>query len=232
MDQKNIETPGDYRYERKFIVETLARPDLEAIIARNPAAFREVHAQRRVNNIYLDDASFANYLTSVDGVSERYKARVRWYGDSIHFAHDPVCEIKEKKGLSGKKWRFPLSGFSLNQPQLRETIFRAITESNMPGDLSSLVRSLEPVLLNRYRRKYYQSADRRFRLTLDWNLEFLEITSFKNLFLRVWKDQRVSIIELKYDPEDDADVDTITNDFPFRLSKSSKYVAGVKQLYS
>jgi hypothetical protein len=225
------ETFGDYRYERKFVVENLARRDLEAIIVRNPAVFTEIYAQRRINNIYFDDASFGNYFTSVDGVADRYKARVRWYGDSMRFAQNPVCEIKEKKGLSGKKWRFALNDFSLNQPRLGNAIFDAIMESGMPTDLSGLLRSLKLVLLNRYRRKYYQSADKRFRLTLDWDIEFFEIESRNNLFLRTWADRLVSVVELKYDPADDADVDTITNGFPFRLSKSSKYVTGVRHLY-
>jgi SPX domain protein involved in polyphosphate accumulation len=225
------ETHRDYRYERKFLVEALARRDLEAIIARNAAVFHEIYAQRRINNIYLDDAAFGNYFTSIDGVADRYKARIRWYGDSIGFAENPICEIKEKKGLSGNKWRFALNDFSLDQPRLGDTIFDAITESGMPTDLSNLLRSLKPVLLNRYQRKYYQSADKRFRLTLDWDIEFFEIKSRNNLFLRTWIDPTVSVVELKYDPVDDVDVDTITNGFPFRLSKSSKYVTGVKQLY-
>lgn len=226
-----METFEDYRYERKFLVDALAPRDLEAIIARNPAVFSEIHAQRRINNIYLDDAAFGNYLTSVDGVADRYKARVRWYGDAMRFAQNPVCEIKEKKGLSGKKWRFALNDFSLDQPRLGDAISDAILASEMPTDLSGLVRSLKLVLLNRYRRKYYQSADRRFRLTLDWDIEFFEIRSRNNLFLRTWADRTVSVVELKYHPADDGDVATITNGFPFRLSKSSKYVTGVKHLY-
>lgn len=225
------ETYRDHRYERKFLVKALARRDLEAIIARNAAVFTEIHAQRRINNIYLDDAAFGNYFTSVEGIADRYKARIRWYGDSMHFAQNPICEIKEKKGLSGNKWRFALGDFSLDQPRLGDTIFDAIMESGMPTDLSSLLRSLKPVLLNRYQRKYYQSADKRFRLTLDWDIEFFEIKSRNNLFLRTWIDPTVSVVELKYDPADDVDVDTITNGFPFRLSKSSKYVTGVKHLY-
>ncbi len=229
--KKEIKNLADYRYERKFLVQTLALRDLEAIIARNPGAFSEIHAQRRINNIYLDDGALGNYFTSVDGVADRYKARIRWYGESMRFAHNPVCEIKEKRGLTGRKWRFALGDFSLDQVRLGDAIFDAILTADMPADFSGLVRSLKLILLNRYWRKYYQSADKRFRLTLDWDMEFFEINSRKNLFLRTWTDRTVSVVELKYHPADDADVATITNSFPFRLSKSSKYVTGVKHLY-
>ena len=38
------------------------------------------------------------------------------------------------------------------------------------------------------------------------------------------------VMELKYDTEDDAYATWITDHFPFRLSKNSKYAIGVKKL--
>ncbi|MFT7452391.1 MAG: hypothetical protein ACI9VN_003123 [Patescibacteria group bacterium] len=38
------------------------------------------------------------------------------------------------------------------------------------------------------------------------------------------------IVELKYDIVDDEDAQYISNLFPFRLTKSSKYVSGVDHL--
>ena len=39
------------------------------------------------------------------------------------------------------------------------------------------------------------------------------------------------VLELKYNQEYDSFAEKITNAFPFRMTKSSKYVAAIDQLY-
>ena len=43
----------------------------------------------------------------------------------------------------------------------------AVLDREARDHLRHLLPTLEPVLINRYRRRYYRSADTRFRLTLD-----------------------------------------------------------------
>jgi len=85
-------------------------------------------------------------------------------------------------------------------------------------------------LLNRYQRKYYLSADRRFRVTLDTNVTYTLISRYQNYFMRSVIDRDNVIMELKYDIKDDAHVDWISDYFPFRMTKNSKYVNGVDSL--
>ena len=91
--------------------------------------------------------------------------------------------------------------------------------------------SLRPTLLNRYKRKYYQSFDKAFRLTLDEEMKFYRILGRKsNLLFRMF-DEMNAVMELKYHPDDDNRARTITNLFPFRMTKSSKYLDGMVKLY-
>ena len=52
-----------------------------------------------------------------------------------------------------------------------------------------------------------------------------------NLFLNKISDNRSIILEIKYNLDDDKIIDKITNSFPFRLTKNSKYITGVSRLY-
>ena len=84
--------------------------------------------------------------------------------------------------------------------------------------------------MNRYIRKYFVSVDGKYRITLDHDMEYYRIGSANNSFLeRVMHDDYV-ILELKYGKDADSEASRVTNDFPFRLTKSSKYILGVESL--
>ena len=89
---------------------------------------------------------------------------------------------------------------------------------------------LQPVLLNHYRRKYFMSRDGRYRITIDSELHYRGVDRITNHFLRDEEQVGENVLELKYDREDDADADAITQFFKFRLSKNSKYVNGIKRV--
>jgi len=93
------------------------------------------------------------------------------------------------------------------------------------------LRALRPVLLNQYKRKYFQSADKNYRITVDTDLRFYRIGNYSNPFLHQVTDNGHIILELKYNKEMDDNVGLITNAFPFRLTKSSKYVSAIDRIY-
>ena len=70
------------------------------------------------------------------------------------------------------------------------------------------------------------SSDHKFRITVDNDLRFYRIKSLHNLFVDKIVDNFTFIIELKYDQANDNGAKFITNAFPFRLTKNSKYVGG------
>jgi hypothetical protein len=218
------------RYERKYLVEGLSRGQIESAVRLHPALFSEVHQERFVNSLYFDSFDMDDYFESMSGAPDRRKIRIRWYGDAFGSIDDPVLELKAKKGLIGLKDRFSLVPFSFDTDTRLDTIRDVFRRSAIPARLELHLMFLEPSLLTRYRRKYYQSADGRFRITIDSDLECYQFSGGNNTLLRSVMRGMETILELKYDPEADEDARRISTCFPFRLTKSSKYVSGVKRL--
>ena len=217
-----------FRFERKFFVEELTFHELEAMVRLHPALFREVYPWRWVNNLYLDSPALSSYFENVAGIADRMKVRIRWYGDLRQAVERPVLELKIKRGLMGTKLAFALDPVAMEPGFNSGLLRRCITQSEVPADIRELVKGLEPALLNRYRRRYFESADRKVRLTLDWDREFSKINPSGLTFSQNWRLDNATIVELKYDPDSDQRAAEISNEFPFRLTKSSKYVQGLE----
>lgn len=90
------------------------------------------------------------------------------------------------------------------------------------------LRGLEPSLVNCYRRSYFLSADRRFRLTLDTDLRFFPVRDRADGRGAAALAERQVILELKFDVADADLAAAITNALPFRLTRYSKYVRGME----
>lgn len=221
--------PGpSLRYERKFVAADLDARDAAALVRFHPAVFREAFPPRYVNNVYFDTPSFAHYDANVRGVAERVKCRIRWYGERSGPVAKPALELKRKRGLVGSKESYGLHPFVFDesfQPCAQ------LEKAEVPEGLRRELAALRPVLLNRYRRRYFLSRDGRYRLTLDSELGFWALAGIAHrLLARGLEDRRV-ILELKFAIGDDAGAARIASRLPLRLSRSSKYVAGVDALY-
>lgn len=223
-----ITAKHNYRYERKFTVPTaFSLKQIEQSVKSNSFLFREIFHQRQVNNIYFDTPGYTDYLDNVLGVSDRKKIRIRWYGAMFGKIEKPVLEIKIKKGLVGDKWSYKLKPFVLDKNFTNTYIQTIIKESNVPLPILQSVRMVTPTLLNSYARKYYLSADKRFRITLDFDLLYYKIENRFNNFVALPVTDDNKIVELKYALEDDVMGHQVSTQFPFRLNKNSKYVNGV-----
>ncbi len=222
---------NNYRYERKFFVENLSVQQVESIVKLHPAMFSEIYHQRFVNNIYFDSLNLESYFDNIDGSPHKIKFRIRWYGELFGHIEKPVLELKIKNGLSGKKESYQLPSFELDKTFNDLIIANAIDKSDVPEITKMKLKSLEPVLLNRYSRKYFKSAGGDYRITVDTNLDFCTVSNHNNSFLSKLFDDINVILELKYDQKMDDNANYITNYFPFRMTKSSKYVACVNKLY-
>lgn len=220
-----------YRFERKFIISELTKPEIELLVKLHPAIFSEIYYPRYVNNVYFDALNMMNYFDNVDGLNHRVKIRIRWYGDLFGFVEKPMLELKIKYGLLGRKESFPLIPFSIDQSIQREAIEEIFRSSQIPDSLKLDLISLQPTLLNRYCRKYFESADHNYRITIDSDMEFYFINCQNNTFLHKSAEPGNTVLELKYNPDRDQNVDRITNNFLFRMTKSSKYVDGIERLH-
>jgi len=220
----------DSRYERKFHITDLSYYEVEALVVNHPAIFSEVFHSRAINNIYFDSCAKESYFEAVSGLTKREKVRIRWYGELTEEIKSPILEIKLKNEFCVCKFSFPLDSFKIDHNLTMGTINRVIEKSKMPDLLKEELKAAEFSLLNRYQRKYFLSADKKFRITLDKDLENFEIRPFGNSFTHSYLDDRSTILELKYDVSGELNADQITNYFPFRMTKSSKYTAGVDRV--
>ena len=220
-----------YRYERKFLVENHSPLSVEGAVHLHPAQFHSIYPARFVNNIYLDTPLLRNYRDAVDGIANRLKARIRWYGDLFSIAGSPNLELKGKEGYVCHKSVYPLNDFKFSKGIGAKNIVALLQSSGLPSDISSYLSFMKPVLVNRYRRKYWRSRDERYRLTLDHKLWFSGFNSFKNQYLQQAEENTNVIVEVKYDPEADDFFPDISNKFTFRQSRSSKYVSGIEHIY-
>jgi SPX domain protein involved in polyphosphate accumulation len=228
VEEKEIRS---YRYERKFLLENHASHTIEGVVHLHPGQFSSVFLPRFINNIYLDTPLFLNYRDAVDGIADRIKVRIRWYGDMYASACTPHLEIKGKKGNVCYKSVYPLKGFGFSGGIGVKNITSLLKTSDLPAEIKNYLLYLKPVLVNRYRRKYWLSRDRRYRLTLDHDLWFGRFVAFNNKTLRHAPEDRTVILEIKYHPDDDDSFPELANGFAFRQTRSSKYVTGMDHIY-
>ena len=214
------------RYERKFAVDSLDFDQVLSVIKLHPAQFTMVYPPRYVNNIYLDTEGLDSYHDSVNGVMIRMKHRLRWYGEPSGSIGEPRYEIKLKRGFVGEKLSYPLKPFTLDSDLTARNILGKLAESSDRVRLKEQLRNLRPKIFNRYRRLYYLSFDRKFRLTVDHQMSYGRFPPRQRKFFGEM-DKEPTVVELKYDVDCDSEAHLITSVFPFRLTKNSKYVTGV-----
>ena len=235
--QPVLATPGDpplrtYRYERKFLVEELLPFQVEAIIKLHPRLFYAPYPPRFVNNLYLDTADLENYYDNINGASRRRKVRLRWYGEPFGMLNQVALEIKVKDGLVGTKHTYPLVPFELDKGFCMSDFKLVVLASYLPENVRRDLGNLEVVLFNRYYRRYYASRDGNFRLTLDSGMAYYKANDLLgNAFIHRQVNDRDLIVELKYGIDQEPHANRVASFFPFRVTRSSKYVQGIERAY-
>lgn len=224
------EAPLTLRCERKFLP---GPADLETVLARlyrHPALFREVYPPRAINNLYFDTPELRNYHEHVQGCAHRFKLRLRWYGPLRGEIAQPVLEWKVKHGQVSGKRAFPAPAFTHNGALPRAELRARLADAPLPEPWRWRLAGLQPVLVNRYHRRYFASTNGHLRLTLDTGLEFFDARNAVGVLRPVPGLAPRLILELKYAPEFAAEAAEAAGCLPFRLTRCSKYVLGVERL--
>lgn len=231
-DNMNIKfsSSKNMRYERKFLIKTFNVHEIEMIVKRHPAVFIESYPSRLVNNIYFDTRSMSSFIDNIEGLSKRMKVRIRWYGSLFGKIEKPVLEFKMKEGFVGSKENFKINSFILDKNYSLNEQQDLFSLSGLSDEILEYLKSLQFTLLNCYCRKYYESIDKKYRITIDSKMEFYKIISSGNAFTEKIMDFSINVLELKYLYKYDDNASAITNLFPFRMTKSSKYVMGIDML--
>ncbi len=219
------------RYERKFIFQNIHIDDLiDTQVFTNSFCFQEIFKKRTINNIYFDDYNYSFYKQNVSGDGLRKKYRLRWYNDLFSEIKKPTIEIKKKFGNVGDKISHKIIDFSVDLEsipvdKINPYLIKHLEKTKQHGLISKL-ESLHPTLYNSYERRYFLSNCEKFRITLDFNMNFYNPNTFrKNNVIKNQIDE--IILELKYNTEHDSESRVLTQEIDSRLSKNSKYVRGL-----
>jgi hypothetical protein len=224
------ETPAQSsRYERKFFLREWEPAQVRSFVRHHPAIFYEPYPPRYVNNLYLDTPWMTHYDDNLGGSMVRRKVRIRWYHDLIGPVEKPMLEFKFKRGWVGWKETYAFPAFLFDERLSSYKLRQLVVDSALPPRVKEILAGHHPALINRYRREYYATRDDRFRVTIDSKLTYYRIGRLSNSLFTRQIDHGVVVVEFKYDEVHEAAAHRVASRFPFRLTRSSKYVRGVEQ---
>jgi len=210
---------SSYRFERKFSIKPEFYFKFIAQLLRS--GYSEIHHQRTINNIYLDDYDFSNVTDNVEGISQRKKTRIRWYGD-LTASSKKTIEFKIKSDDVNRKENIPLNKLqltSIKQTQLFwDNIKNELIENNNVKFMTNQLYALHPTLLNNYTRNYYLNSDESIRITIDKDLYY-----YSPIYFTETQDPNI-IVEIKYNSEHVVGNNLLSH---LSLTKYSKYVKGM-----
>lgn len=216
------------RYERKFFLEGIDLARARALVMLHPALFSEPYPPRIVNNIYFDTPWMEHYDDNVSGSATRAKARLRWYHDLVREVDDGILEFKHKHGWVGWKESYPVPTFLFGPSFSARDLEALIRGSDLPAPVVERLCGYQFSLVNSYRREYYATRDNHFRVTLDSGITYFRAARLSNPLFASAVDHNAIVLELKYDAEYELQAKRVTSRFPFRMTRSSKYVRGIE----
>ena len=168
--------------------------------------------------MYYDSINLDSVIDNVDGLSERKKFRIRWYGDTFKSSIKQF-EIKSKSEFLNTKRIFNIGEFEIKDNRGFNEVLNNLLKVLKKDDLTlyTLMQNKFLKLHNSYNRKYFISADKNVRITIDSDLIFFSPQT-KNVF-----QEKNTIIEIKYDK----DFKFISKFKNLKINKYSKYVKGI-----
>ena len=207
------------RFERKWVYSNNDHLVLVNALIRSNFFFCKQYPNRKVNSIYFDDINYSLILENLDGVSEKKKIRVRWYGEENKLIN-PILEIKRKKGFVTNKESYQIN--ELNELKFND--YKNLDLIKNTVNLKSKIKTIiYPILTTNYDRQYFISNNGIVRATVDYNLKS---TYIKNLSqINIVKNFSSScILEIKYPTNFDKYVRQNLGEMTLRLSRNSKFI--------
>jgi SPX domain protein involved in polyphosphate accumulation len=185
---------------------------VEQVILLHPASFTSIYEPRWVNNVYFDTSDLISYHENAGGFNRRTKYRLRWYGSDAGIIKNGIIEIKEKDHMLGWKEHIAV-------PEIKDPL--KINEVLLSQGI--IIPNITPSVQNRYFRKYFLSADGKFRITIDTQIGH-KIPFTNQSFI---PEQKI-VLEIKFDKNDEGLAKDIFEFIPFRQKKNSKYAKGIE----
>ena len=210
-----------------MVVEARLLPLVRAWVRAHSAGFLVSYPLRQVNSLYLDTLNLQDFVDNLEGLSDRKKVRIRWYGNQISGV-SAALEIKRKHDQSSSKTRYMIAHQVDLNSGIRWRDFIAKVHSELPVQAKrEMMHGPTPVLLNHYFREYYTTLDSEVRLTLDFAQEVYDqrLSVYPNLRRRAPLPNMI-VLEVKGENRSWKRIKDIVHQLPVPVSKSSKYAAG------
>ena len=207
------------RFEIKYIINNkMDKFNFLKYLFKN--GFCEIHKARVNNSIYFDYSDLRLFHESEEGIANRNKIRLRYYGEQNNYdILKFTLEIKKSNPYFKTKIKSIIGNFSKINSNSEVNFFL--------NEIS--VGKLKPVLKVIYKRKYFLS-EKLGRITLDENIVYQKISwkNFLNTFNNYYYyNYNNLIVEHKIE----SNLKQIDNQFiPLIKTRYSKYCEGIKCL--
>lgn len=223
-----------FRQEKKYTFSITNLSDVKKNIQNSIHSISKSYDDRYVNSLYLDSFDHLNYEENLGGISNRSKARLRWYS-SKPFAKitkntDIFFEIKTRANLFGSKLvhkiNLPDHTISYDHNLMINYLRKILPLKFLPFLDHCSVFSLGVS----YEREYYETNLKKLRLTIDKNINYIkpnnfEVLNFKQIEIYV---SEYAILELKFPKNSDNEIADIPVDFlDITSGRHSKYSVGI-----
>jgi|TARA_Y100000389_G_scaffold202018_1_gene246233 SPX domain protein involved in polyphosphate accumulation len=210
------------RYERKWVFKNTDKNIILQNLIDSKLFFRFQYDSRFVNSIYFDRNNLQNAQDNIDGISDREKIRLRWYGANSSFINKPILEKKIRNNFLGSKDYFNLNNYK-NTKLTSKNLSLLTKKVNTTIGRNDLI----PITLVSYKREYLVSGDNNIRATVDINIKYKIL---KNLIQNFFIKSNDVVLELKYDANFDPFIRTYLSGIK-RIMKNSKYVNSLFSTY-
>ena len=184
----------------------------------------KLYDDRQVNSLYFDTYDLKSATDNLNGYANRVKYRLRWYGNKNDKPVNAEFKIRNNK-FNFKKI------FTLNNSIENINIYEVFGIHNdvFKKDYQNVVnligyKRLFPVLKVSYLRSYYYYED--IIVTLDTDITYKLFNDKK----KQSKKDFGKVIELKIPEKHLKYSNNLINQFPFRVTRNSKYITGLSLL--
>lgn len=224
------------RQEIKYKVFLKDVPKLYAWIYGH-SFFKEKYNCRMVSSLYFDGLNYDFAASNMSGESKRMKIRARWYSElddsflDTFVSKSQIFNFEVKRKFNNISDKLNIGEIKFHKKDEYDSRLNSIQTdlnsicSNHP--ILSAFNLVSTVFTN-YEREYYQlNSDNKIRLTVDKNISYCNSRAITNPML-MSKDYL--IVELKFDPEFRKKVNALLINFPFRQTRSSKFLSSIAQI--
>lgn len=214
------------RKEIKFLLPAADVGKLRRLLMRNCRPIVHNRPVSEVYSVYFDDLRLAACHANLDGLGSRRKLRLRWY-DARLPGNDFYFEVKWRESRITGKHRLRIE----SQRPLAEMSYAEIDaglRQVLPQRFAPTLETYpEPTLLVRYKRQHFQTDDGSVRLTVDYDVGWVEQVGRPRITAGFASSlPEMVVLEAKAAPGLERRIRRLLEPLPVRATRSSKYVTG------